>query len=326
LKRGFWLNVARIVVSAGLLAWALSRVQLGDLGGMLREADLGLLLLAVGLSVAGMWIRTWRWQVLLEAAGARLPFRRLVYLNFVGQFFSSFLPTGLAGDVVRVLDLGEGASSTQAAGTVLLDRLTGFLGLFLLALAVLPFSGGLIPAQWAWSLAGLSAAVIVGSLVLFEGRLLRKLTGWLPGGLSLASGSWLARAYDVITACGARGLLAALGIATLFNLEQIGFNLVLAAALGIRADALYFALFIPIATMALVVPISIAGLGVREQIYLTLFASPAVGLSPAQALALSLGAYGLDLVNGLAGGVLYFGAGALGLRKKEPQMNTDEHG
>jgi len=315
MNRRALLNVARIVVSAGLLAWVLSRVGLADLAAMMRGADPGLLALAAGISVVGVVVRAWRWQVLLRAVGARVPFRRLVYLNFVGQFFSSFLPTGFAGDVVRVLEAGDGASPAQAAGTVLVDRLTGFVGLFALALIALPFSRGLIPPEWAWGIAGLSAVVIAGAGVLFEGRLLRRVTGRLPGGLSLASGSWLARAYDVITACGWRAILGALGVATLFNLMQIAFSWIFALALGIQAAPLYFALFIPIATVALLVPLSISGLGVREQIYLTLFASPAVGLAGAEAVALSLGAYALDLVTAVVGGVLYFGAGALGLRR-----------
>jgi uncharacterized membrane protein YbhN (UPF0104 family) len=321
-KRRTWLNIVRLLVSGGLLAWVLTQVGVADLLATVRNADARLLALAGLLSAGGVVLRAWRWEVLLRAVGARVPFRRLVYLYYVSQFFSSFLPTGFAGDVVRVLETGEGASSTQSAGTVLVERLTGFIGLFLLALLALPFSGGLIPREWAWAIAGLSAAVIGGSLVLFEGRLLRRITGWLPGGLSLASGSWLARTYDVIAACGARAILSALGIATLFNLVQIGFNLALARALGIQASALYFALFIPIATVALLVPISISGLGVREQIYLTLFASPAVGLTDAQAVALSLGAYGLDFVNAIIGGVLYLGAGAAGLRGGGQRMGN----
>ncbi|MBI3761091.1 MAG: flippase-like domain-containing protein [Chloroflexi bacterium] len=315
-RRSAWPNVLRIVLSGGLLVWVLSRVGLDKLTDVVRGANPLLVAFACLLSFAGIFIRAWRWQVLLRAIGARPPFRRLVYLYFVGQFFSTFLPTGFAGDVVRVLEAGEGVSSTQAAGTVLVDRLTGFIGLFLLALIALPFSRSLLSGEWAWGIAALSLAVVAGSILLFEGRLLRMMTRWLPGGLSLASGSWLSRAYDVIVACGARAILGALGVSTVFNVVQIAANVLLARALGVNVSALYFAMFVPLATVALLVPISIAGLGVREQIYLTLFASPAVGLSGPQAIALSLGAYGLDFVNGMVGGALYLTAGALRLRRK----------
>ena len=110
MKREHWLNFGRIVVSAGLLAWILSRVGLDKLIALARGANPGLLALAGSLTIVGIVIRAWRWQVLLNAIGARPPFRRLVYLYFVGQFFSAFLPTGFAGDVVRVLEAGEGVS------------------------------------------------------------------------------------------------------------------------------------------------------------------------------------------------------------------------
>jgi hypothetical protein len=73
-------------------------------------------------------------------------------------------------------------------------------------------------------------------------------------------------------------------------------------------------MFVPVTTATLLVPISIAGLGVREGLYVTLFA--ALGLPAAQAVALSLAVYSLDVATGLAGGVTYFAAGLLGLRAR----------
>jgi hypothetical protein len=69
-----------------------------------------------------------------------------------------------------------------------------------------------------------------------------------------------------------------------------------------------------VATAALLVPISISGFGVREGIYVTLFGQ--LGVDPPLAVALSLATYGLDFFAGLVGGVIYIGAGVLGLRTK----------
>ena len=134
------LNLVRIGVSAALLGWIVARAGLTQLLKTARTADVRPYLLALLIAVAGLVLRAYRWQILLNAVGARVPFRRLVYLYFVGAFFNAFLPTGFGGDVVRVLEIGEGATSQQAAGTVLVDRLTGFVVLFLLALCALPFS------------------------------------------------------------------------------------------------------------------------------------------------------------------------------------------
>jgi len=131
------LNLARLVISAALFWWIVAQAGLADLLEAARRADPGPYALALLIAVVGIPIRAYRWQVLLDAVGARLPFWRTNHLYFVGAFFNAFLPTGFGGDVVRVLEIGEGASSPQAAGTVLVDRLTGFIALFMLALAAL---------------------------------------------------------------------------------------------------------------------------------------------------------------------------------------------
>jgi uncharacterized protein (TIRG00374 family) len=317
--RSLLFNLARIVISAGLLAWVLSSAGLEQLAAAARNADLRLYALAVALSFAGMFIRSLRWQALLNAVGARVPFWRVVYLYFIGAFFNTFLPTGFGGDVIRVLEVGEGATSEQAAGTTLVDRLTGFIILFVLALAALPFSYRLLPANLAALIGLLAAGVLLGSILLFEGRLLRRLTGWLPRRLSLAGDAWVGKTYAVITACGRRGILSALFWSLVFNLLHVWSNILVARALGINVSGWVFFMFVPVTTAALIVPISISGFGVREGLYVALFGQ--LGITTASALALSLATYTLDFVTGLAGGVIYFAAGLLGLRR--PRMNDE---
>jgi uncharacterized membrane protein YbhN (UPF0104 family) len=311
-RRQIFLNLLRVVISAGLLVFVITRAGLAELAATAQRADLRFYGLALTLATLGIVVRAGRWQVLLNAIGARVPFARTVYLYFVGAFFNAFLPTGFGGDVVRVLEVGEGATSQQAAGTVLVDRLTGFIVLFVLALAALPFSYRLLPPAIAGLIAILAAAVMVGSLLLFEGRLLRRLTSWLPPALSLAGDAWLGRTYSVITASGRRGVGGALLLSLWFNLQLMVESLLVARALGLAVPVWAFFLFVPVAVAALLVPVSISGLGVREGLYVTLFG--AVGLSPAEAVALSLATFSLDLAMGLLGGAIYLLNSARGLR------------
>jgi uncharacterized membrane protein YbhN (UPF0104 family) len=313
-QRQFLFNLARIVISAGLLAWIIRGAGLAQLLEVARGADWRLYGLASALALVGIFIRALRWQALLNAVGARVPFGRTLYLYFVGAFFNTFLPTGFGGDVVRVLEVGPGATSAQAAGTALVDRLTGFMVLFALALVSLPFSYRLLPPGTALAIALVAAGVLLGSALLFEGRLLRRLTGWLPRSLSLAGDAWIGKTYAVITACGRRGVTAALLLSLWFNVQLIVENVLVARALGVDVSPWVFFMFVPITTAALLVPISISGFGVREGIYVALFGQ--LGVDPALAVALSLGSYSLDFAAGLVGGVIYFAAGVLGLRTK----------
>ena len=312
--RGLLLNLGRIALSMGLLAWILATTGVTQLAGVAGRADWRLYGLALVVAFAGIAVRSLRWQVLLNAVGARVPFRRLVYLYFIGSFFNTFLPTGFGGDVVRVLEIGPGATSDQAAGTALVDRLTGFIVLFVLALVTLPFSYRLLPPNLTLLIVLMALAVLGGSLLLFEGRLLRRLTAWLPRSLSLAGDAWLGRTYAVITACGRRGVLGALFWSLVFNLLQVSANVLVARALGVAVSAWLFFLIVPLATAVLLVPISISGFGVREGLYVALFGQ--LGVGAPLALALSLATYALDFSTGVFGGVIYFAAGLLGLRPK----------
>jgi hypothetical protein len=168
----------------------------------------------------------------------------------------------------------------------------------------------------------LAVAVLAGSVLLFEGRLLRWLTGWLPRSLSLAGDAWIGRTYGVITACGRRGIVGALLFSLWFNLQHILESVLAARALGVDVSPWVFFMFVPVIAATLLVPISIAGFGVRESLYVTLFGP--LGVSPAQAVALSLATYGLDILMGLVGGLVYLGAGLLGLRGPEHRSETSE--
>jgi glycosyltransferase 2 family protein len=305
-------NLGRIVISVVLLAWVVRGAGLAELLRAARAADWRLYGLAGLLALAGIVIRALRWQVLLNAVGPRVPFGRTLYLYFVGAFFNTFLPTGFGGDVIRVLEIGPGATSQQAAGTALVDRLTGFIVLFALALVALPFGYRLLPPGTAGVIALVAAGVLAAGALLLQGRLLRWLTGWLPRSLSLAGDAWIGKTYAVITACGRRGVGLALLFSLWFNLQLMVESVLVARALGIEVSPWVFFMFVPITTAALLVPISISGFGVREGLYVTLFGQ--LGVDPARAVALSLATYSLDILTGLVGGVIYFGAGLLGLR------------
>jgi uncharacterized membrane protein YbhN (UPF0104 family) len=317
------LNLGRIALSIGLLAWILSAAGVAQLAEVARRADLRLYGLALTVAFAGILVRSLRWRWLLRAVGATVPLRRIIYLYFIGSFFNTFLPTGFGGDVVRVLEIGPGATSDQAAGTALVDRLTGFIILFVLALVTLPFSYRLLPANLTVIIGLMALAVLGGSALLLEGRLLRRATGWLPRSASLAGDAWIGRTYGVITACGRRGVLGALFWSLVFNLLQIFANVLVARALGVNVSAWVFFMIVPLATAVLLVPISISGFGVREGLYVALFGQ--LGVGPALALALSLATYSLDFSTGLAGGGIYFAAGLFGLRG-QPSQGTAEHG
>jgi hypothetical protein len=315
------LTLLRAIVSVGLLAWLLTSADLHSLWATVQSFNLRVYALVVPVSTFGMVLRAWRWHGVLRAAGARLSFRRTLYLCYVGAFFNTILPSGVGGDVVRVLEVGPGVTKHEAAGTVLVDRLAGFVVLFGTALFALPVSAQYLPTATVGLIAAMTLGVVIGAVLLVEGRFLRRVVARspLPRALSLAGDTWLGQTFEVIARCGLRALGQAALISTLFNLVAVLFtSWLVARSLNLEVPVWALAAFIPVMSASLLLPISISGFGVREGAAVALFTQ--IGLTAPQAVLLSLGWYAQDLFDGLLGGVIYLTVNALGLRPKETPL------
>ncbi len=308
------LSLGRIGLSAATLALLWRQVGGRQVWAILRGARPELLAAAWGLFLVGIVIRTFRWRSLLGGLGIRPPLWKLGYLYLVGSFFNAFLPSGFGGDVVRVLELRHDARDAAVIGTVLVDRLTGILSLMALGLLALPFALHTL-APWLIALVGLTAVGgLVGGALLLEGRWLRRLTARLPPALSLAGEGALARIYAAVTGCGPSALRAALLLSTLFNLTNVLVYWLCGLAVGIPLGVDFYAVVTPLLSLALLLPISVGGLGARDWVAQPLFRSAGVG--GAYAAGMTLAVYAVSAAVGLIGGILYLGQGVWGLLRR----------
>jgi uncharacterized membrane protein YbhN (UPF0104 family) len=79
--------------------------------------------------------------------------------------------------------------------------------------------------------------------------------------------------------------------------------LLMARALGIQSESVYFFVFIPLIWLVTMLPISLNGLGLREGAFAFFFGQ--VGMISTEAVALSLLVYSCRLLAGLLGGVVF---------------------
>ena len=293
----------KIGISVGLLTWVLPRIGLAEIWHEIQAVHLGWLGSAFALCVLGTAIRAYRWQALLVGLGLRVPIGRLIKLYFVGTFFNTFLPSGFGGDVVRVIELAQDSRRAhEATGTVLVDRLTGILVLLAMALLALPFSLNLISPALAAGIAVLAMGGLVGGWLLFQQQLLGRIIGFIPTGLPFGIRSQVEKLYAAICGPGAKAIRQALGISLAFNVLLIFSNYSIALSVGVDVSLGYFFLFVPPTSLALMVP-TVGGLGAREWAYTELW--PQVGVSAAEAGAMSLLNYAVNAATGVIGGVIY---------------------
>lgn len=304
--RRYWKTLLKVAVSVGGLAYVVSQVPFARILSEYAGASIGWLLLAVTLMMVSLVVRAYRWSLLLRGIGVTVAFGRLVTLYFVGNFFNAFLPSGFGGDVVRIIEIAEDVPGDVAVGTVIVDRLTGLMMLFVMALLVLPFRPNTFPVPLAMAIGivcvfGLS----VGIILLQGGLIIRPLT-WLQQFdvrlINTAIERFVSPVMSAIHRCGTRAVFEALGVSVVFNLMLVGWWYAAGNALYYNIPYTYYLLVIPILSIVMLVP-SIGGLGVRELVAPVLFAG--AGLPSESAFALSLLVFVLLRLSSLLGSPLY---------------------
>jgi len=310
--RRLFLSLLRMLVSLGLLAFLLTKVGARETWETLRSADLRYFLAALAIYLVGVVLKSYRWQILLRAQEVETPLPKLVSLYLIGSFFNQVLPTGFGGDAVRIYEFAQYSRRPAISiTTVVVDRFTGLLVLFAMASLALAFGYQLVAPE-------VRAAIIfvfLGSLFItwaFSQRAIwRRLRG-LPLLSSLPRRGGVRKLYESAQAYTLAPFARALAVSLAFNILIMVINHLVALSLAVQISPVYFLLFIPLISFLLILPISFSGLGVREGAYVYLFTQ--AGVPDRLALAMSLCIYGMTVVTGLIGGVLYAVEGYKGMR------------
>ncbi|NNM88753.1 MAG: flippase-like domain-containing protein [Phycisphaerae bacterium] len=268
------------------------------LHSLMMRANGWLLLGALIIVGIPFFLTAWRWQMLMSVQDMRLSYAQCLRLNFVGQFYSTFLPGTTSGDLVKIIYTARvTGKTTQSAVTVLLDRVIGLIGLVMVAgiaaavqlLATSSQSGG---AHGPTTGAGpdpvllhvvlltgsLLAATLVGGIAYFSARL-RRLLGIdailnrlpLPEFIKHADRSLLAYRNRLGLIAGTFGI----SLVSQSVLPLAGF--LAGRAFGMHAPFGCFMAYIPLAALAASLPIMPPqGIGVTEAILLHFFVTRGV--------------------------------------------------
>jgi uncharacterized protein (TIRG00374 family) len=299
----------KLLVSGGLIAILLSRIDAGSLWQTARAAAPAWLAAAVAIYLVMILASAWRWGVLLRAQHVELPFRALTSSFLVATFFNNFLPSNIGGDVIRVTDTARAAGSkTLATTVVLMDRGLGLLGLVLVAavggtLAARLGSSGPVQPLMLW--AGLMAGALVAAPALISPRRfvqllhpLKKLHAeWVEERLERLVGalSKFREAPGALAACFA----GALAVQTVL----VAFYFAIAYSMRVPIGFSELAFIVPITFIVQMVPMSLNGFGVREATFGFYFAR--LGLPLESALLVSFMGAALIMLFSLTGAVVY---------------------
>ncbi len=298
----------RIAVSAVLLYWVLSQVDLDGLGRMVMKTNPAPLAAALLLYFAGVIVvGAVRWRLLLVSQGVPAPFGYLVQSYMVAMFFNNVLPTNIGGDVFRIKDAAHYThSKTLSSAIIFVDRLIGFAGLFALALGAVVFGGQVIQSlpglDWLWfGLVGICGVLLV---VLAAPEVVE----WVLKPLHRLSSTWVTERVGVLTSAlfqfrrQTPALVKALAISLVIQGSIVFFYFLIARAMSIPLPLDYCFLVTPLVLVVQLFP-SINGFGVRESAFVFFFRT--IDLTGEQAVSLSFVSTGVIILLSLLGGVVY---------------------
>jgi uncharacterized membrane protein YbhN (UPF0104 family) len=134
-SRSIVVNVSLIAVGFGLLGLAIysNREKLKDVFS--HPIDFRLFGLAFGIYMVGLLGSFLRWFTLVRTVGLKFQPFDAIKLGFIGNVFNLVIPGAVGGDVIKAVFLARAHPRNKAAAiaSMVIDRILGLAGLFLLA-------------------------------------------------------------------------------------------------------------------------------------------------------------------------------------------------
>ena len=299
----------RIVVSIVLLVllFRFNKIDAISIINDIKGADKALLAAGFIILFLIYLLGFWRWHMLLKAAGIQASLKRLIVSFCGGAFFSIFLPSTIGGDVVKTADLaGHTRKAKEVIATVLLDRLSGYIGLVFVILPALLLGKDLVRDKVVISsVAAIVVLLIFILLVLFNRFIYSRITEFLtaPGAGKIKE--TISDLHSEIHIFRRHKKLIVYNLILSFFIQLISPLSVyfIALSLGIKINLIYFLIFLPIIGAITLLPIAIGGLGLRESLFVAYFAK--VGVIKQSAIAMSLLSFFFIVIYGALGGIIY---------------------
>lgn len=297
--------VFKFAVTAALLIFLLHRIDFRGVFGVFGRVDLFKMAQALALFLLLNILIFFRWRILLGGLRVSISVPRLFRTYLSSLFFNLVFPSTIGGDTLRTVTVSRqaGRHSSGILATVILDRLFGFIGLVTLFVVVLGFNAGVLrDSGIVLAAILLIAAVGIISVAMFSARFFRGSMRFVPWkGLR----EYFCGIHEA--SVGFRGKKRILFGAWLISVvSHIGlcFMYYLAAqAAHMPLRLVHCFLFVPIITVSSIVPVSVGGLGVRDAASVIFLGK--AGLTPEEAVTLSLANFGFILILGLFGGCFY---------------------
>ena len=317
----------KIGISAGLMALLLWRIDFAELSTVFRATDLWLFGAATALFFVQQVVVAYSWQILLVAQHNHVPFWRILQVHFIGSFFGTFMPSSVGMDIVRAYSLSRHLrKGVDAMSSLFVTRVVGFLVNFGIAvLAAIPVARMTGNSRLFWAVLAITALFGVGVWVLLHPRFMRSVEFMLK---KIRLGKLVHLVHEFYQGTAdlkqeKKALRRLVLVSLLFQVVGIYIIYLVGVSLGLSIAMKYYFIYVPVITVITVLPLSIAGIGVREGAFVFFFTR--LGAAGEQALSLSLLVFAQWIAMALVGGMVYWLSGLAKARVEETGSGMENH-
>jgi uncharacterized protein (TIRG00374 family) len=291
MKKQLFLTI-RIAVAVGLLAYLSTNIDLLQFWDQVRNARFHFVLFSFALFFIIAVLSVLRWKLLLGVYDVKPSFYALGKLFFIGLFFNNAMPGLTGGDIIKAYYVTKETthSKPETIISLLMDRIVGMVALLTMGTISLLFN---LQNQALQKITLVIIAILMSIIIFipifFQKNMLTripvvtKLLGILP------FSEMLVRIYNAFYEYKSHSGILVSGL--ILSLFIQGINIVMIFFLGLSISLhsvrlIHYFLFIPIITVITAIPISIAGLGVSEQLFIYFFGL--IGANKESALAIAI--------------------------------------
>jgi len=299
--RNIFLLVFKVTVTLGLMVYIFTEIDINKIKFSFKEINISYIFITFFILLTQTILASYRWFFVNSHLKIDLPFYKVIKYLWVGLFFNQALPSSIGGDAMKIYFLKQNKISlSKSTLTVLTDRLFGLLGLIILvvtSLIVLQNNDLVTDLNRSIFLVLIGLTLTFLMLQIFKKFLKSYLRNSVLYILIEIIDNFLGLLSDRSVGLKIFSLSIAIHLLSIFAVYFIALSI----GENINIEVLLYV--VPIFTFLMILPISLAGWGVRETIVIKLL--PIFFIAPENAFLISI-IYGLmTLLISLPGGIFW---------------------
>jgi glycosyltransferase 2 family protein len=253
-------NVLKLLITATIFYFLFQYVDIERVIAILSKSHGGWIALALLLQFFSTFLAAYRWRLIMQRLEFKEPVSFYVQSYFRGSFFNQVLPGSIGGDAVRIIELVQkGYDKKDAFYGVFTDRLIGLVGLLFVNLFANNIFYGSFPSWFHQLINLITLGGIAGFALLFIIERFSILTRLSFSNLFVR----LSRRFNNLYA--SKTVLAQhIGITMVVHFCSILAIYGLSLSVDAHLSLIMLLVAIPPVFLLTIVPVSLAGWGVRE--------------------------------------------------------------